>query len=152
MNGDQKPGNGCQLSADRWHVLVAEDDAEMRSLLALSFRRAGWEVTEVQDGGELLARLHRIFIERRPCIFDLIVSDIRMPEVRGTKAISWLSVVPELPPFIFITAFGSEAVHGEAARLGAAGIFDKPFDIDDLLVKARQTVRSHGARRGAREQ
>lgn len=148
--GNQSSPKEARKCQGRRHLLLAEDDAEMRSLLAFSFQRAGWLVTEAADGQELLERLHHVVAEHRSCMFDLIVSDIRMPEVRGTKAMSWLSAVPDLPPFIFITAFGSEAIHEEAKRLGAAAILDKPFDIDDLLSEAHEAVRSHVARTEAR--
>ena len=149
---DQSSPREARQCHGKPRLLLAEDDAEMRSLLAFAFQRAGWEVTEAGDGQELLERLRHTFAGHRPCAFDLIVSDIRMPEVRGTKAMSWLSAVPGLPPFIFITAFGSETIHEEAGRLGAAAIFDKPFDIDDLLARARETVRPHVARTEAREE
>ena len=122
------------------HVLLAEDDGEMRSLLILWFRQAGWKVTEAKDGGELLEELNHVIRERKKCKFGLVVSDIRMPKVTGTKLLSWIAKVPGLPRFIFITSFGDPSTHEKAKRLGVVKIFDKPFEIEDLIAEANAIV------------
>ena len=50
--------------------------------------------------------------------------------VAGLRRAEWIT------PVIIITAFGDEATHAEAQRLGAAAVFDKPFDVNDLRIAA----------------
>ena len=67
--------------------------------------------------------------------FDLIISDIRMPGITGMTILDGVQLFEGFPPMILITAFGDEETHAEAKRLGVAAIFDKPFDLDELLRK-----------------
>ena len=122
------------------HVLLAEDDVEMRSLLVLSFRRGGWKVTEAKDGEELLVQLNHVIREREKCKFDLVISDIRMPKITATKLLSWIAKVSGLPQFIFITSFGDRHTHEQARKLGVVKVFDKPFEIEDLIAAADAIV------------
>ena len=72
--------------------------------------------------------------------FDLIISDIRMPGITGIEVLEGLHAHENCPPMILITAFGDKETHAQAHRLGAAAIFDKPFDIEDLLANVRETL------------
>jgi DNA-binding response OmpR family regulator len=127
-------------------VLLAEDDRELRHLLAAGLRRHGYVVIEAATGFELLDRLDDL--ARRDETVDLIVSDVRMPGPTGLVAVEGLrygsSLASAATPVILITAFGDVATHAEARRLGAV-VLHKPFDIDDfhafaasMLVVTRQ--------------
>jgi DNA-binding response OmpR family regulator len=115
-------------------VLVAEDDFELRTMLALSLQRRGYEVTEVTDGNGLLdelgASLLRYGASSRP---DLVISDVRMPGKNGMDVLAGLRGASWTTPFIFMTAFGDAETHERAARLGAV-VYDKPFDLDELCA------------------
>ncbi len=112
-------------------ILVAEDQSEMRRLLASVLRRDGFEVVEAASGVQLLDQLTAVR-EGTDLGFDLLVSDVRMPGLSGLETIERARATRALPPLIVITAFGDEETHQRAHRLGAVAIFDKPFDIDDL--------------------
>lgn len=116
------------------HILVAEDDDEMRALLAQTLRANGYEVGEYSDGLRLVARL----ASAQAGEFDAIVSDIRMPGASGLAILEGLKKCQDAPPVILITAFGDRETHELARRLGAAGMFDKPFDVDELLAALRR--------------
>jgi CheY-like chemotaxis protein len=122
-------------------ILVAEDDLEMRTLLGTVLRRSGYEVQECRNGGELLVSLnHYINPSPRHHGYDLIISDIRMPGLTGLEIMEVAEFSPGFPPVILITAFGDEWIHEAAARMGAVAVFNKPFDIDDLLAKVNEIV------------
>jgi two-component system response regulator (stage 0 sporulation protein F) len=127
-------GGPARRAASR--ILLAEDDDAMRALLAQSLRDRGYDVSESHDGMDVLARL----ASDEPEEFDLIVSDIRMPGVTGLEFLEGLHDREGFPPTILITGFGDAAVHAEAARLGAVAVFDKPFEIDDLLAAVRKVL------------
>jgi len=119
------------------HVLIAEDHDEFRQLLAQSFRIQGYEVTECRHGVELIGQLKCLRESAPDSDVDLIISDIRMPGVSGLSVLEGLRECNNAPPVILITAFGDPQTHAEAMRLGAVAIIDKPFEIVDLLLKAR---------------
>jgi CheY-like chemotaxis protein len=121
-------------------ILVAEDDVEMRRLLVTTLRNAGFETTECSDGYQLLDHLGNPVVSGEPDDFDLIVSDIRMPGITGIDVLKGMHESEWFVPMILITAFGNKEVHLQADELGAAAMFDKPFDIDELIAKIQQIL------------
>jgi len=110
-------------------VLVAEDDPEMRRLVADALRGDGYEVLEAKDGNALL-----VILTSPPhtgARVDLIISDIRMPVCTGLQILEALRKVQWIVPVILMTAFSDDATRANAEALGAI-LFDKPFAIDDL--------------------
>jgi DNA-binding response OmpR family regulator len=119
-------------------IILAEDDHEMRDMLAMSLRKDGYDVTLAKDGSELLARL--AFQE-----FDVVVSDIRMPGCNGMSVLEGLRDARWTMPIILMTAFGDAETRARVESNDAV-LFDKPFDVDDLrtaimnLVHGRKTT------------
>lgn len=123
-----------------FRVLLAEDDNELRRLLATCLRNDGFEVIEASDCGYLIYCLSFSEADYPDHVLpDIIVSDNRMPGMTGLEALEGLRKADWATPFILITAFGDEATHAEALRLGAAAVFDKPFDVREL----RRSVMAH---------
>ena len=128
------------------HVLLAEDNNEMRPLLVRAFVREGYRVTECFHGIDLLDRLNMLTSQVEYASpehkehYDLIVSDIRMPGITALDILRDIAPFEGLPPVILITAFGDEDTHAQAYELGVAAVFDKPFAFDDLLAKSRELV------------
>ena len=112
-------------------ILLAEDDRELRRLLATQLRKEQYLVEEAASGFDFLELLGDATLRNRT--FDLIVTDIRMPGLTGLSVVEGLrnGITPgtAATPVILITAFGDEETHAEAQRLGTI-IFDKPFDLD----------------------
>ena len=129
------------------HILLAEDDRELRRWLSEELRARGYRVTEAQSGDDLLERLWERSHEQTD--FDLIVSDVRMPGLTGLQVLEGLrdEFEPSIgqTPIILITGFGDREVHQEARELRAT-VFDKPFDVDELLAHADLVLgRAHHA-------
>ena len=114
-------------------ILLAEDDRDLRLLLATELRKQGHVVDEAASGHDLLELLANLALRNET--FDLIVTDIRMPGLTGLSIVEGLrhgiTDGTASTPVILITAFGDEETHAEAKRLGAV-IFDKPFDIGEF--------------------
>jgi DNA-binding response OmpR family regulator len=129
-----------------FRILVAEDDAEMRRVVADTLRDDGHEVVELADGGRLLVDIAaRMKSESGEDSFDLIVSDIRMPICTGLQLLEVLRQTHWQTPVILMTAFGDEATRKRAESLMAV-LFDKPFDMDDLrAVVSRLLLRARSA-------
>lgn len=125
------------------HILLAEDNYEMRKLLAMSLRKNGYEVTEFADGRSMLDHYFSADPSRKENVFDLIISDIRMPFLTGMEILEGLQDCEGFPPMILITAFGDEETHKQAYLLGAVAMLDKPFNIDELIAKVQEIAPSY---------
>ena len=121
-------------------VLVAEDDREMRRLVADSLREDGYEVHEVADGAELMVRLEDAFFLGLTPPIDLFVTDIRMPGHTGLHVIRSLRGAGIHVPGVIITAFGNTETRDEAAALGAQ-LLEKPFKMAALRALVRYLLR-----------
>jgi CheY-like chemotaxis protein len=119
----------------RPRVLVAEDDDAFRRLLAATLRRDGFDVVEARTGREVV-ELVASFVQRCGELFDLIISDIRMPQMTGLDALAGLRGAGWPISVILITAFSDDETRLEAKRLGAKALFSKPFDLADLRTTA----------------
>jgi len=129
-------------------VLLAEDDLELRELLAFVLRADGHEVVEARDGNELLEILTEGMQRGAACEpFSLVVSDVRMPGLTAFDVLTRLQRALVDTPVILITAFGDQTTHLRAQRMGASRVFDKPFDFDDLRAAVHETL--HQQRRRA---
>lgn len=118
-------------------ILVAEDDREMRALLVASLRSDGYEVIEAANGLALIHEFSRLLAHGNDHLVDLVVSDERMPGCLGTEVLAGLREFDWRTPFILITAFGDAQTHRTADLLGAAAVFDKPFDLDEFRDSVR---------------
>jgi len=114
-------------------ILVVEDDAAMRDLLTEELSDAGYTVQAASGAsiGLELARAGR---------FDLIITDLRMPEMDGFDLIRGVRALPEPPHVVMITAFGSIETAIRAVKLGAYDYITKPFEIEELLLVADKAL------------
>jgi DNA-binding response OmpR family regulator len=117
-------------------VLLAEDDADLRQLIARRLVRDGMEVMEVEDGVELHDYLAQCHPGGTPDP-DVVVSDVDMPRESGPHALERAHV---RSPVILITAAPSPTLRAAAARAGVLHIFEKPFVLQELVTRIRQIV------------
>jgi DNA-binding response OmpR family regulator len=123
-------------------ILLADDDTEMRALLALALQAEGYEVVACTDGIQLLQHLYAAGPPDASQRFDLIITDLRMPGVSGLAVLEQIHGRSEIPPTILITAFGDEHTHILARQLGATVSVDKPFEILWFLDLVRDVLSS----------
>ena len=114
-------------------ILVVDDERSMREMLAIVLRREGYSVV-LADGGRAAVKL----LNRQPV--DLIVSDIRMPDMSGVEVLREAKKIDQEIIGIMVTAFTSTESAIEALRLGAYDYLSKPFDVDELKVKVREAL------------
>jgi CheY-like chemotaxis protein len=126
-------------------VLLAEDQPDMRHLVGKVLREAGYDVVELQSGTDLWSEIvNWQSDEDNPRDPDLIVTDIRMPGSTGLEVLARLRQSDWATPVILMTAFGDLATFREALQLGATRIFNKPFDVNDLVTAARRLIDPRG--------
>jgi two-component system response regulator PilR (NtrC family) len=114
-------------------VLVVDDERSMREMLNIVLKREGYDVVLADSGKAAVAAL-----EKAP--FDLLISDIKMPDMSGVEVLRAAKRVDPDILGIMITAFASTESAIEAMRLGACDYLSKPFDIDLLKMKVREKV------------
>ena len=128
-------------------LLLAEDDSELRALLATSLREDGFDVVEVGDGNALVDRLAEAMAADGSLDgFDIVVSDIRMPGFSALEVMIGMRRMLFRTPVVLITAFGDPKTHERAKRLGASLVIDKPFDVDELRSAVSELLRQRWRR------
>jgi CheY-like chemotaxis protein len=116
-------------------VIVAEDEADVRQLVAVALRGLGYDIIEARSGAELLDELGDSLLEGDPAGRpDIIISDIRMPGLTGLEILAGLRQAEWPTAIVLMTAYADRATREEARRLGVDAFFEKPFDIDDLMT------------------
>jgi CheY-like chemotaxis protein len=127
-------------------VLVAEDDPSIRRLLASTLRRRRLEVEAVEDGAQALRALER-------ARWDVLVTDLMMPNMNGWDLVRWLGEHPERCPasVIVVSAAERDALTELDPRIVNAIVF-KPFDVLQLGAYVRNAACHTGRdRRRARK-
>jgi two-component system response regulator HydG len=120
-------------------ILVVEDDAEMRALLAEELHEAGHEVTAAASGREALARLDLAAV-------DAVVTDLEMPGMHGSELLAALRARDPDLPVVIITAFGSIDSAVAAVKAGAWHYVAKPFRMEQLLLSLDDALRERRLR------
>lgn len=114
------------------HVVLAEDDQEMRTLVAHALREDGANVEEIANGRDLLDRVSAA-LDATATMPDLFVSDVRMPGGSGLDMLRELRRRGCEVPVVLLTGFADEDLHAEVRSFSRATLLDKPFDLDDLV-------------------
>jgi len=113
-----------------FRILLAEDEQVMREYLARALERSGYEVIAV-DSGTAAAPL--LEAER----FDLLLTDIIMPEMDGIQLAHHCNMVSPTTDVIFITGFSGVALRA-GASIPNAKILAKPFHLKDLVLEVER--------------
>jgi two-component system response regulator AtoC len=114
-------------------LLVVDDDAAMRELLASLFREQGYPVKEAASADEALE-------QARDLEFDAVLSDIKMPGRSGIEMVGELRRIRPDTPIVLMTAFGSIDSAVEAMRAGAFDYITKPFEPEAVLLTVERAL------------
>jgi two-component system response regulator PilR (NtrC family) len=125
--------------ASTLRVLVVDDEQSMRDMLRIVLRRDGYDVMVARDGKEAVELL-----QKQPV--DLLLSDIRMPDVSGVDVLRAAKDINRDIVAIMMTAFASTDTAVEALRLGANDYFTKPYSMDELRLKVRHHLETRRLR------
>ncbi|WP_395394255.1 response regulator [Novosphingobium sp. BL-8A] len=111
-------------------ILLAEDDQAMRTYLARALQNAGYDITAVDRGTAALPLLEREH-------FDLLLSDIVMPEMDGIELAQRCADISPTTKVMFITGFA--AVTLRASREAPhAKVLSKPFHLRDIVMEVQR--------------
>lgn len=129
MSAPTWPALAPPASTVRRRVLLVEDDAAFRVLLARKLGRQDCDVTATACAEDALDAVADAVAGQGP-MFDVVVSDVRMHGVSGLSLLAVLHSLDPRLPVVLITAFCDAATQAEATRLGVRALVSKPFDLD----------------------
>ncbi|ATN32360.1 response regulator [Rhizobium daejeonense] len=116
-------------------ILTVDDSASVRLTTRIALTNAGYQVTEAVDGTDGLAKVNG-------GQFDLIITDLNMPNMDGLTMIRELRKVPANTgiPIIFLTTESDGDIKQQAKAAGATGWLTKPFDPENLVKVAKKVL------------
>jgi excisionase family DNA binding protein len=120
-------------AAGRPRVLVVDDEATIREVLAKTLALVEYDVDLAADGRTAIERLRMIS-------YDLLITDLKMPGVDGLAVIREARRLKADIPVIIITGFSTEASAIEAVNLGVSGYLTKPFRVPRVLAAAAKAL------------
>lgn len=120
------------------NILIADDNMAIRDLLQGILESAGYTVTAKEDGMQALASIK----EKAP---DLVLLDVEMPEMTGWEVVQQLRADPVLEhlPVLFLTSKSQTQDRVQGLDLGADDYLTKPFNVQELLARVRNTLKRH---------
>src|SRR5690606_10841578 len=130
------------MAPEHARVLIVDDDAALASTIADGLTDKGWEVTTASSPSEASALVRERSV-------DLLVTDLRMPEVAGIALLDLSRKVAPERPVIVMTAFGAVDTAVESLRKGAYHYLLKPFKVAELDIFIRRALDERALRREA---
>jgi two-component system, NtrC family, response regulator PilR len=116
-------------------VLVVDDERSMRELLELVLKREGYSVHTAENGTRALELI-------RQNVYDLIISDVKMPDISGIELLARVREISPETMVIMITAFATVDTARKAFKLGAEDLVikDAGFDVEELKVSVGKVL------------
>lgn len=115
------------------HVVLVEDDALVRKLLEKRLIAAGFQVSPLRDGRDLV----QLVSDQRP---DLILLDLGLPHIDGLALVEELRAVGLETPVMVLTAYDLPHLQATVRSTGANELVQKPYDQEDLLHRMRRLL------------
>ena len=116
-------------------VLVAEDEAMLRESLAELLAEEGYQVLQAANGKAAYE-----MVLAQPV--DLVLSDVRMPEMDGMELLQYLKRLAPETPVVMLTAYGTVQSAVAAMRAGANDYLLKPVQFEDMLLRIQRAIES----------
>jgi two-component system, OmpR family, response regulator len=119
------------------HLLLVDDEENLRSMLAAALRHNGFEVSSVCDGRAALGAMESV----RP---DLIVLDVMLPDLDGFEVCRRLRAEGQRAPVLFLTARDATEDKVRGLTLGGDDYLVKPFSLEELVARVHAVLRRTG--------
>jgi two-component system response regulator PilR (NtrC family) len=114
-------------------ILVVDDEQSMRDFLRMMLSKQEYEVVTAASGDEAKRELEA-------GDFDMVITDIKMPDMTGIELLEHCKQVTPKTPVIIITAYASHDTAVEAMKLGAEDYITKPFNVDEFSIIVRRSL------------
>ena len=117
-------------------ILVADDEPSHRQMIEAVLAAEGYEVTQAEDGQAAISAIEDRF-------YDLVIMDIRMPNVDGIQALQKIKQISPDIPVIIMTAYASVGTAVDALKSSAYDYLIKPLDIEELKILVAKALHHH---------
>lgn len=114
--------------ATQHHILVADDEPDIRHLLRELLEGEGYQVSEAKNGSDVLTML------AKGQEFGLVIMDVRMPGIDGLEVLERMRKNGNDTPALMVTAHATASVGIRAIQMGAYDYLLKPFEVDEVLL------------------
>ncbi|GGG78866.1 response regulator transcription factor [Paenibacillus radicis (ex Gao et al. 2016)] len=117
-------------------ILIADDDARIRELIALFLRNEGFELVEAKDGAEALEIVENDGV-------DMVILDIMMPHLDGWELCREIRRIDSNIPLLMVTAKGESTHKVKGFQLGTDDYLTKPFDPMELVMRVKALLKRY---------
>jgi len=117
-------------------ILVVDDERSHRQMIEAVLAAEGYEIAQADTGQAAIDAVTEKF-------YDLVIMDIRMPELGGIEALQKIKTMSPGIPVIIMTAYASVGTAVDALKSGASDYLTKPLDIEELKILVAKTLRIH---------
>lgn len=121
------------------HILIAEDERDIRELIKFTLTFAGHQITEAANGEEAVEKAKEV-------IPDLVMTDVRMPKMTGYQACKAIKENPSTAhiPVVILSAKGQDEEKEQGREAGADEYITKPFETEQLIKRVADILESMG--------
>ncbi|MDT3778311.1 response regulator [Nitrospira sp. MA-1] len=123
----------------RGGVLVADDEAAIRKVVRMALEKDGYYVAEAEDGAQAI---HILNEGENPMIIDVVITDIRMPNINGIEAIKYFQRAYPSVPLIVLTGFPDIDLATQLMKQGITDYLVKPVDRKKLTAAVADAIAS----------
>ena len=116
-------------------ILILEDDITFSLMLKTWLGRKGFEVSSVSSVSDARSRIE-------DASFDLILSDLRLPDGDGIDLLKWIKENNFVIPLIMMTSYAEIQTAVQAIKLGASDYIAKPLNPEELLGKIKEVIKN----------
>ena len=117
-------------------ILVVDDERSHRQMIEAVLSAEGYEIAQADNGQAAIDAVEEKF-------YDLVIMDIRMPQLGGIEALKKIKTISPGIPIILMTAYASVGTAVDALKSGASDYLTKPLDIEELKILVAKTMRFH---------
>jgi two-component system response regulator PilR (NtrC family) len=114
-------------------ILVVDDEKSMREILQIFLKNEDYSVAVAKDGEAATEAV-------RNDIFDLVITDMKMPKVSGLELLKNIKVITPETIVVIVTAFGTTESAVEAMKHGAYDYIQKPFQMDEIRLVVKNAI------------
>ncbi len=125
------------------HILVVDDEKNFLATIDFILEAANYKVTLVEDGQKALETI--LNCQKQNVLIDLLITDIRMPQLGGLELITKIRKSGILIPTLVITNHGSRELKLKLEKQKCVSCLDKPIDDDELLSNVEKLLSENAA-------
>ena len=121
------------MTQSQIHILVVDDERNIRNNLSMVLEAAGYKVDVASNGDDAILRV-------KEGLYDIALVDVQMPKMNGLEVLRYFRGLRPKMAVVILTAYGTVSRAVEAMKLGAVDFLEKPFDPKNLLLLCEEIV------------